>query len=173
MITSLIAHPVLLTLSLFPLFFLTMICCAYVCRTTHRIEIYDGVLFIDGSRKFSLDQISWYNSDSSFLMDGFRIKTFQGKNYYYSVFKFRNKEPNFQLFKDAILKRNVKDAIPEKTTSQLMTENKFLKYGSTVFLIVYIAVIAISLFTGHKIHYVKLIYTGVIIIGTFISTHRR
>jgi hypothetical protein len=156
----------------FPILFGSMIISMYLCSRIRSIEIINGILTIDKSKPIQIDQIDWYNASASFLMDGIRIKTKQGKNYYFSTINLTHKDPNFDKFKDILINKTLDHKIEEKTTHQLYVENKFLRHSATVAMILYVCLILMTIFTDFKIDKIKLFYTGMIIIGTFISTRK-
>jgi hypothetical protein len=139
---------------------------------TKYIEINDGVLKIDNSNPIQIDQIEWYNKETNFLLDTIRIRTIQKKNYYFSTKNFLNKDPNFKIFKDILINKTLDHPITEKTTHQLYVENKFLRHFATVAMILYSIIVLLTIFTDFKIDKIKLIYFGLIITGTFISTRK-
>jgi len=156
----------------FLLFFGSMFLSALLSLRTKRVEINNGILTVDGLNSIQIDQIEWYNQDSNFILDGIRIKTKQKKNYYFSTINFSKIDPNFKIFKDILINKTLDHKIEEKTTHQLYVENKFLRHSATVAMILYSALILLTVFTDLKIDKIKLFYTGMIIIGTFISTRK-
>jgi len=136
------------------------------------IAIENGNLIIDNKVSIPIDQIEWYNQGTNFLFDGIRIKTIQKKSFYFSTMNFFRKEPNFKLFKDLLINKSIEYTIPEKTTKQLMVENKLLRYVANAGMILYVAIILLTIFTDFKIDKFKLFYCGMIFIGTFVSTRK-
>ena len=127
---------------------------------------------MDKTHPIQIDQIEWYNASSNSLMDGIRIKTKQNKNYFFSTINLKRKDPSFNTFKDILINKSSDHKIEEKTTHQLYVENKFLRHSATVAMILYTGLILLTVFTDFKIDKIKLFYTGMIIIGTFISTRK-
>jgi len=152
----------------FPILYGSMYLSALLSSRVKYVKIENGLLTIDESNPIRIDQIEWYNS----ILDGIRIKTKQKKNYYFSTINFWNKDPNFKIFKDILINKSLDHTIEEKTTHQLYVENKFLRHSATVAMILYTGLILLTVFTDFKIDKIKLFYTGMIIIGTFISTRK-
>ena len=156
----------------FPIFFGSMIISVFLCSSVKNVEINNGLLTVDNSNPIQIDQIEWYNASANFLLDGIRIKTKQNKNYYFSTINIYRKDSNFKIFKDILINKSLGHQIPEKTTQQLYHENKSLRYSANVAMILYIGLILLTIFSDFKIDKIKLFYTGMIIIGTFISTRK-
>jgi hypothetical protein len=127
---------------------------------------------VDKLIKIKIDQIDWYNEGKSFLFDGIRIKTKQNKNFYFSTIRLFHKDPNFQIFKDILINKTLDHIIPEKTTHELFSESKFLRYGSTFFLILVVAVVIVSFLTDFKLDNIKLFYLSMLSLGLFIMTRK-
>ena len=156
----------------FPILIGSMIISAFLSRSKREININNGILTINNKTRITVDQIQWYNQETNFLFDGMRIKTIQKKNYYFNTLNLFHQEPNFKIFKDILLNKYGYDEFPENTTHQLYVENKFLRHSTSVLMILYAILILLTLFTDLKIDKVKLLYTGMIIVGSFISTRK-
>jgi len=156
----------------FPILFGSMIISAFLSTSKKEININNGILTINNRTHIAIDQIEWYNQETNFLFDGMRIKTIQKKNYYFSTLNLFHRESNFKTFKDILINKSGYHEIPEKTTHQLFVENKFLRHSASVLMILYAILILLTLFTDLKIDKAKLLYTGLIILGTFISTRK-
>jgi hypothetical protein len=149
-----------------------MIISAFLSTSKKGIDINNGILTINHKTTISVDQIEWYNQETNLLFDGIRVKTNNKRNYYFNTLNLFHREPNFKIFKDVLINKSMDHRIPETTTHQLYVENKFLRHGATVAMIFYAIIILLTIFTDFKIDKFKLFYTGMIIVGTFISTRK-
>ena len=156
----------------FPIFYGSMYLSALLSSRVKYVKIENGLLTIDESKPIQIDQIEWYNQETNSILDGIRIKTKQKKNYYFSTINFGKKDPNFKIFKDILINKTLDHSITEKTTRQLYVENKSLRHFATVAMILYSIIVLLTIFTDFKIDRIKLIYVGLIITGTFISTRK-
>jgi hypothetical protein len=172
---------ILTKLQYFPLFYgilafgaiyISMIISALLCSRIQTIKVNDGIITINDSKNISLDSIDWYFQDKNYFFDGIRIRTKQKRNYYFTTINFKNKDSNFDIFKDILINKVVDEQIPTKSNDDLIKDSKFLKYVSTIGLILLAIVITLTLFTDFKMDTVKIIYVSMIIIGTFIATRK-
>ena len=165
-------YPLVYGFSAFGAIFISMVASAFLCSRIHTIEISQGIISVDVVKKIYIDSIDWYYHDKNFLFDGIRIKTKENKNYYFTTPSFIKKDSNFDAFKEMLMNKSTESKIPIKTGNDLVKDSKFLRYGSAVFLIFYLVVVLLTLFSDFKIDTVKLIYTGMIAVGTFIATRK-
>jgi hypothetical protein len=156
----------------FFILFGSVIIAAMLCSKRKFISFDNGIMSIEGSRQITIEEIEWYNEGKNFLFDGIRIKTKQRGNYYFTVLTLFGKNHDFQIFKDILANKSSGYNLPEKTLHDLHAESKFLRYISTISLVLIIFVIIISFITDIKIDKVKVFYISMLVLGTFIVTRK-
>lgn len=156
----------------FPIFFGSMILSALLSSSKKSIDLNNGILTLNKKTVLHVDQIKWYNQEVNFLFDGFRLKTINNKNHCFMITNLFHRNQEFVVFKEMLFKNSANGNIPEKKTQQLYKENKSLRHLATGAMCLYIIVITLVIFTDFKIDTEKLLYTGPIIIGAFISTRK-
>jgi len=122
-----------------PFMALTFMISAVLSSRLKSIEFDNDYLIIDNTKRLKIQNIDHYFENSNFLFDGLRLKTKEGDTFQLTNLVLFNKNDDFKLLKDRLLKRDSNIIEQQTITRKDLSDYKYLHALAWIKLLVILA----------------------------------